>query len=70
MFDRDGPMPEQVQKDEHVREVDDERHLDFIAGFPCTQFTCTGDLTVDQYAGRPSIVCQVCEHVYYVLVDD
>jgi hypothetical protein len=63
-------MPEQVRKAEHGRQVDDERHLDFIAGFPCTQFACTGDLAKRRHAGRPAVVCQVCEHVHYVLAED
>jgi hypothetical protein len=55
------------ESDRDVPTVDDETHLAFIDGFPCTHFFCHGTLERGTYRGRPAVECSTCDHVYYVL---
>lgn len=61
-------MASQARRAKEGREVEDEETLEFIAGFPCTQFSCHGTLLKGRHHGRTAITCSVCEHVYYVLI--
>lgn len=47
--------------------VKQEADIDFISGFPCTNYQCTGTLQKDDYEGQMAIVCGGCEDVFYVL---
>lgn len=62
-------VSERISPTKNVKEVEDESHLDFIAGFPCTNYRCQGRLSKDGYGGHTAIRCSICEHVYYVLAD-
>lgn len=56
-----------ARSDANLREVADERHLDFIVGFPCTRFACRGTLSKTAHQDRPAVACAGCGHVYYAL---
>jgi len=62
-------MSGQVLRADDVKAVDDERHFEFITGFPCTSTTCSGRLSRGHFDGRSAVVCGVCEEVYYVVAD-
>lgn len=49
--------------------IDDESNLDFIAGFPCSNYRCSGTLVRGEHDGAPAIVCSGCEDIFYVLQD-
>ena len=63
-------MPEQVQQGASVPEVETEEILEFIVGFPCSQFACHGNIQCDTHRDRPAVSCSVCEHLYYMLSED
>lgn len=60
-------MVTQAVAGDRVREIDEESLLEFIAGFPCTQFGCYRALRKQRHNGRWAIVCPGCGSVYYVL---
>lgn len=63
-------MARQVQHGTAVPEVENEEVLEFIVGFPCTQFSCHGNLRRGTHLDRAAVRCSVCEHLYYVLASD
>ncbi|MFB6160632.1 MAG: hypothetical protein ABEJ61_05575 [Haloferacaceae archaeon] len=62
-------MAQKLQSSADVPTVDDEAHLEFIDGFPCTHFFCHGVLEKGTHGGRPAVACSTCDRVYYVLAD-
>lgn len=53
-----------------VPAIEDEDHLKFITGFPCTKFNCPGTLAEGVHAGETVVQCSTCEHVYYRFAGD
>lgn len=45
--------------------VESEANLEFIAGFPCTNYRCQGTLQRGEHSSRDVILCSSCGDVLY-----
>lgn len=50
--------------------VENESNLDFIAGFPCTNYRCNGTLQKTEHETQIAIICSGCEDIFYMLGED